>query len=104
MALASAPLGVLLNSQLDDEYSFDAGENKAQLKRNIKRSDGSCALTEPSILEYLKNNPHATQVEVAAAIGKSRRTVQDAIAALKESGKLTREGAKKNGAWVVAKH
>jgi ATP-dependent DNA helicase RecG len=83
---------------LDDEYSFDAGTNKTQ---NLKRNDDDCALTEKTILEYLKNNPRATQVEIAAVIGKSRRTVQDTIARLKEEGTLTRDGAKKNGAWVV---
>jgi ATP-dependent DNA helicase RecG len=87
---------------LDDEYSFDAGTNKAQnLKRKIKRHGADCALTEKTILEYLKNNPQATQVEIAAAAGKSRRTVQDTIARMKEEGTLTRDGAKKNGVWVV---
>jgi adenine-specific DNA-methyltransferase len=86
---------------LDDGYSFEVEDNKVQLKRKIKRIGDDCALTENAVLEYLRNNPYATQIEVAAAIGKSRRTVQDSIAGLKEGGKLKREGAKKNGAWVV---
>ena len=85
---------------LDDEYSYEVGKNNAQIKRNLKRND-DCALTEGAILAFLAENPRATQVEVASAIGKSRRTVQDAIAGLKENGKLDREGAKKNGAWIV---
>ncbi|MCL2427304.1 MAG: putative DNA binding domain-containing protein [Oscillospiraceae bacterium] len=90
---------------LDDNYSYEVGRDKAQikrnLKRNLKRSDNDCALTEDAILLYLATHPRATQVEIAEAIGKSRRTVQGAIAELKFSGKLDREGAKKNGAWIV---
>jgi ATP-dependent DNA helicase RecG len=95
---------------LDDHYSFDAqiGQDKAHLKRknkaqnkaHLKRND-DCALNEVAILEYVKEHPNATQLEIAEAIGKSRRTVQDTIAALKNKGLLEREGARKNGRWIV---
>jgi ATP-dependent DNA helicase RecG len=85
---------------LDDSYSFDAQIGKAQNKAQIKRSD-DCALFENLILNYLRDNPQATQIETAKAIGKSRRAVQDAIALLKENGLLAREGARKNGRWTV---
>jgi len=87
---------------LDDEYSYEVGKDKAQIKRSLKRND-DCALNENEILEYLTTHPRATQVEIASAIKKSRRTVQDVIARLKQSGKLDREGAKKNGAWIVTR-
>ncbi|MDR2600194.1 MAG: putative DNA binding domain-containing protein [Oscillospiraceae bacterium] len=85
---------------LDDEYSYEIGKNKAQIKRNLKHNDG-CALTQGAILDYLSANPRATQIEVALAIDKSRRTVQDVIADLKKEGRLDRMGAKKNGIWIV---
>jgi ATP-dependent DNA helicase RecG len=84
---------------LDDAYSFNADNDKAQLKR-----DGcaiNCALIEKEVLDYLSERPQATQVELAKSIGKSRRSVQDAIAALKDKGLLERTGAKKNGHWDV---
>ncbi|MCL2013518.1 MAG: MarR family transcriptional regulator [Oscillospiraceae bacterium] len=88
---------------LDGEYSYDERIDKAQNKAQLKRSNGDddCALTERAILEYLSNHPRATQIEFAAAIGKTRRGVQEAIARLKEKGLLEREGAGKNGQWVV---
>ena len=88
---------------LDDEYSFDVEMDKAQNKAQIKRNEraDNCALAEIEILTYLLENPNATQVEAAKAIGKSRRSVQDTIAALKEKGLIEREGAKKNGRWLV---
>ena len=71
-------------------------QNKAQIKRN-----NDCALIENLVMEYIVNHPHATQIETAKAVGKSRRSVQDAIAVLKEKGLIMREGARKNGRWVV---
>jgi ATP-dependent DNA helicase RecG len=84
---------------LDDYYSFDAGENKAQLKRNERALN--CTLIEQNVLEHLREHPTATQVETAAAIEKSRRAVQATMASLQEKGLLEREGAKRNGHWVV---
>ena len=89
---------------LDDDYSYETGRNKAQIKRNLKRNDDCALTTEDAVLDYLATNPRATQIQIASAIGKSRRTVQDVIAGLKESGRLDREGAKKNGAWIVIRN
>ena len=88
---------------LDDSYSFDAELDKAQNKAQIKRSENNvdCALIETAIMNYLRENPNATQIDVAKAIEKSRRSIQDAISALKEKGLLEREGARKNGRWIV---
>ena len=70
---------------------------KAQPKRKIDDSES----LEDAILDYFRDNPRATQLEVATAIDKSRRTVQEAIALLKSNGRLRREGARSNGMWVV---
>ena len=89
---------------LDDNYSFEAGvkaQNKAHLKRNEKNNN--CALIETLVMDFLCENSNSTQVNIAKAIGKSRRAVQEAIAALKKKGLLEREGARKNGRWVVTK-
>ena len=88
---------------LDDSYSFDTEINKTQIKAPSKRrsNNNDCALTEIAVLAYLRENPDATQVETAKAIGKSRREVQDAIAILKEKRMLKREGSKRNGRWIV---
>jgi len=69
---------------LDDMYSYDAGTGKAQLKRKIKRNDENCALTEDLILDYLATHPKATQIEIAEAVGKSRRTIQSIVAVLRK--------------------
>jgi ATP-dependent DNA helicase RecG len=61
----------------------------------------NCTLTETEVLNYLKVNPSATQNEVAEAISRSVNTVKNATANLKRLKLLTREGAKKNGRWMV---
>ena len=98
---------------LDNAFIFEADNSKVQdLKRKNKAQDlklknkaqdlkrNDCALEE-AILEYLGKHPEATQKKVAETTGKSRRTIQEAIAALKEKGLIRYEGARKNGRWVV---
>jgi ATP-dependent DNA helicase RecG len=90
---------------LDDGYSFDADGGKAQPKAQVKRNDCAldCALddNEKTVLAYFGEHPDATQVEAATAVGKSRRAVQDAVAALQNKRLLNREGGRKAGRWVV---
>jgi DNA-binding MarR family transcriptional regulator len=49
----------------------------------------------------VKDNPNATQIEIAKHIGKSERTVKRMTPALIERGLLERENGKRNGKWVV---
>ena len=88
---------------LDDNYSFDVSTYKAQNKAQLMRNGNGCTISETAVYNYLYENPGATQLDVANAIGKSRRTVQDTISNLKEKGLLEREGARKNGLWIVKK-
>ncbi|MDR3289206.1 MAG: putative DNA binding domain-containing protein [Peptococcaceae bacterium] len=88
---------------LDDEYSFDVDEIKAQIKGQPKGNIRTinCTLTEVAVLEYISANPTATQAVISEAIGRSLRSVKNDIASLKGKGLLVREGAKRNGKWVV---
>jgi ATP-dependent DNA helicase RecG len=92
---------------LDDSYSFDAGTVKPQNDIDLSRKNCglfcgiNCTITEIAVLEYVRNNPTAAQNEIAAATGKSLRGTQSAIAELKKKGLLIREGARKNGRWVI---
>jgi ATP-dependent DNA helicase RecG len=82
---------------LDDSYSYDAKTVKAQKLRF------DCALNEHEIkvVEYLAVHPTATQLEISSAIGKSRRTVQDAFASLKTKGVIINSGTKQKPNWIV---
>jgi Mn-dependent DtxR family transcriptional regulator len=52
-------------------------------------------------MDYLHSHPRATQITIATAIKKSRRSVQNAMAELRDKGRIEREGARKNGRWIV---
>jgi DNA-binding Lrp family transcriptional regulator len=58
-------------------------------------------LIESAIRNYIERNPEATQAEIAEAVGKSRRTVQNVIAKLKKERLIKREGARINGRWIL---
>jgi ATP-dependent DNA helicase RecG len=87
---------------LDDNYSFDALIGKPQSAK-IKGNNCTlnCTLTEKAILEYLADNPAATQKELAAAINRSVRSIKTDMDSLQRQGILVREGARKNGHWIV---
>ncbi len=96
--------GVAPNKAQNEFKAQIKAQNKAQNEfkaQNERQAKKNCALFEEVVLEYLAEHPQATQIEVAEALGKSRRTIQDALSELREKGVLEREGAKKNGLWVV---
>ena len=61
----------------------------------------NCNLDELALLRFVKENPNATQIEIAKHIGKSERTVKRMTPALIERGLLERENGKRNGRWIV---
>ena len=55
-----------------------------------------------SILDVLKANPTVNITDLAELTGKSRRTISRELQEHQDAGLLRREGARKNGRWVVA--
>lgn len=60
-----------------------------------------CTLEELAVLQTVIANPAITQKELAAAIGKSERTIKRRMTDLQEKGYLRREGGKRSGHWEV---
>lgn len=61
----------------------------------------NCTLEELAILRAITANPTITQRELAAAIGKSERTIKSRTVELQEKGWLRRENGKRNGHWEL---
>jgi predicted HTH transcriptional regulator len=61
----------------------------------------NCTLEELVVLRAIEQNPKITQKSLAAAIGKSERTVKTRTANLQEKGYLCRMGGKRNGYWKL---
>ena len=53
------------------------------------------------LLEFLSDNPAVTYDELSKLLGIPRRTVSREMKKLQEDGKIKREGARKNGSWIV---
>jgi Fic family protein len=58
--------------------------------------------TEIKVLAAISGNPFVTYDELAEVAGKSRATVQRAVAELKSRGIISRRGSDKKGHWQIA--
>lgn len=61
----------------------------------------NCTLEEMAVLNFLREQPKATQKEIAVHIGKSERTVKTITVKLTEKGIIERKNGKRNGFWEV---
>lgn len=61
----------------------------------------NCTLEESAVIAYLKENPRATQKEIAAHIRKSERTVKTITVNLTNKNLIERKNGKRNGYWEV---
>lgn len=110
--------------ETDDDHSYFISRlfiHEAFLKEEPKRSQKGAkkepkrsqkrAKKEPkkgaerkvTIIENLGKNPKMTQTMLMDTLGLSRKQVQKSIKELQEEGLLEREGANRNGRWIVKK-
>lgn len=61
----------------------------------------NCTLEEIAVLNFLREQPKATQKEIAAHIGKSERTVKTITVNLTDKGIIERKNGKRNGYWEI---
>ena len=61
----------------------------------------NCTLEEIAVLNFLQEQPKATQKEIATHIGKSERTVKTITINLTEKGIIERKNGKRNGFWEI---
>lgn len=76
--------------------------------QSAKRDDSKCqsdtlklSLEEQAIINEIKNNPTATQKQIAEATGKSERTIKRRTVEMQEKGLISRENGKRNGKWIL---
>jgi AbrB family looped-hinge helix DNA binding protein len=102
-----------LNALFDDYlYSVPGGKTRGSKPlylepRNVNRENDviycglACTSTEIAVLNYLKDNPRASHVDISQAVGKAVPTTRTTVNSLKIKGLLTREGSQVRGDWVV---
>ena len=91
----------LKNRYLHVEYKADAPIQSATETSKCKNCTLNCTLEELAVLRTIAANPSITQKELAAAIGKSERTIKTRTVALQEKGYLRRANGKRSGHWEV---
>jgi predicted HTH transcriptional regulator len=74
------------------------GRINGGLKRGL---NGGLNETQQKIIDLILDNPLITTQAIADALSLTRRKVDYHISQLKKSGLVEREGAKKNGQWIV---
>ena len=62
--------------------------------------EAECTVDEQIVLKFFRDNPKATQKDVAAHIHRSERTVKNITAALQEKGLLERRNGRRSGYWA----
>lgn len=82
---------------LDENYSADY---QISLQKSPSGTP-SLSKRQQSIIELMKESPEITAMQIAEKLAVSSRTVETAIKGLREDGYIERQGAKKDGAWIV---
>ena len=90
-----------LDWQLSDENQVQSAIQSAKTEGSLLLKCKNCTLEELAVLRIIQQNPSATQKQIAAAIGKSERTVKTITISLTTKGVITRRNGKRNGHWEI---
>jgi len=85
---------VLKNVNYTENKNTDDGEINFGLNFGLNN-------VQKNIIELLRNNPKTTMADIAETMGMTKRNIENHIGRLKKNGIIEREGAKKNGRWIV---
>lgn len=81
---------------------FENQKDESDVGRNVGENVGRNVVTnEDKLLELLRQDGHLTAKVLASSLGLTQRQVERMLARLKETGKVVRHGATKNGYWEV---
>ena len=88
-----------LSVPLDENYSADY-----QISITTpKITSPDISEREEKIIAIMKENPDITAVQIASELGVSSRTIENSIKKLREKKYIERQGATKDGRWIVIK-
>ena len=85
---------------------FDTSNDGINVGINVELNDAVIQhLTdkEQTVMHLIRRNPSITVSEISVFMGVSAKTAERAIKSLKEKEIIVREGAKRNGKWIILK-
>jgi len=86
---------------LDDDYSFDAETNKAQLNHDNFGKDFGINETQQRMVALIVEDVYITTERLAKTIGITQRQIESNIRKLKSLEIIEREGGRRYGRWIV---
>ncbi len=81
--------------------TMHVSENFVQSANNENSKCKNCTLEESAILKEIAANPSVTQIELAAKIGVSVRTIKSRTVDMQAKGLIARENGRRNGKWII---
>ncbi len=85
----------------NDHEQVQSANQSAKEDEVVLSKCKNCTLEELAVLRILQQTPSATQKQIAAAIGKSERTVKTLTVNLTNKGIISRRNGKRNGHWEI---
>ena len=85
----------------DNNEQVQSANQSAKEDEVVLSKCKNCTLEELAVLRILQQTPSATQKQIAAAIGKSERTVKTLTVNLTNKGIISRRNGKRNGFWEI---
>ena len=85
----------------NDHEQVQSANQSAKEDEVVLSKCKNCTLEELAALRILQQTPSATQKQIAAAIGKSERTVKTLTVNLTNKGIISRRNGKRNGYWEI---
>ena len=81
--------------------SANSDLQSAKDEENLPPKCKNCTIDELATLRVIRQQPTATQKEIAALIGRSERTVKSITIRLADQGIIRRVNGKRNGHWEI---
>ena len=85
----------------NDHKQVQSANQSAKEDEVVLSKCKNCTLEELAVLRILQQTPSVTQKQIAAAIGKSERTVKTLTVNLTNKGIISRRNGKRNGYWEI---
>ena len=85
----------------NDHEQVQSANQSAKEDEIVLSKCKNCTLEELAVLRILQQTPSATQKQIAAAIGKSERTIKTLTVNLTNKGIISRRNGKRNGYWEI---
>ena len=82
-------------------YVYKQNKNFFEFTLFMFENKYKCLTIEKAIITIINEKPFIKADEIGEILGKTRRTIQTVLKALKEKNLVVRKGSKKTGFWVV---